>query len=339
MTSEHPAILSIRSLKREFLEHLPIWFVYLSAVGLLHAALANFPDKGFLQIGIQKIYFVPTLLFPMVWFVGYFILRIRHSQRIQQRWKAYLWLFFMAVLVPLFIIFFYQRYELTHEQLALLFEASQFFWVFLFIVQIALTRGWHSLVLFFGVTFIYGLLLENSGIIMRFFYEPSFKLYLGRLPAPLCTMLGWSLVFYLTIAVTERLAEWLPSLKEGIWRRAWVATLLALSLDAQLDPLASMSGVFWRWNEALPHAFLGVPIINFTAWFGAFLPYAYFVFKFKDREDLSPSQRNWELFLRVPLSVVLAGLICFGLMMLIEGGFDGPSFQILKAFGEKLVPY
>ena len=62
-----------------------------------------------------------------------------------------------------------------------------------------------ALATFFGVTFVYGLMLENGGIVMRFFYEPSFRLYLGPLPAPLCTMLGWCVVFrFLGRAVWNR---------------------------------------------------------------------------------------------------------------------------------------
>lgn len=82
-----------------------------------------------------------------------------------------------------------------------------------------------------------------------------------------------------------------------------------------------------------------MPAINFAAWFGAFLPYAYFLFKVRERTELSENQRNWKFFLRVPVATLLAGLLCFGVMAILEGGFDGPSFQILRAFGQKLVPY
>lgn len=338
-TTQLPPLVSFRSLVREYREHLPIWFVYLSGIGLLHAALANFPQDGFDALGIPRWHFVPTLILPWIWFVAYFVLRIRSSPRIESPWKAYAGLFALTVIVPAAIVTGYRPYPLSHDQLTLLFEATQFLWVALFVGQILLARGWRSLVTYFGVTFIYGLLLENSGIVMRFFYEPSFRLYLGPLPAPLVTMLGWSLVFYIMVAVTDRIAEYVPWLKRGVWRRAWAATLMALCMDGQLDPLASMSGVFWRWNEILPPAFLGVPAINFAAWFGAFLPYAYFLFKIRERKELSENERNWELFLRVPLATLLAGMLCFGVMAVIEGGFDGPSFAILRAFGQKLVPY
>ena len=334
-----PPIFSFRSFTREFREHLPIWFVYLSAIGLLHAALANFPEQGFANVGISRERFIATLPIPLIWVTAYFVLRIRNSARIENKWKGYLALAGLVVGMPLLIVFGYQPHPLSHDQLTTLFEATQFLWVGLFVAQILLTRGWHGLVMFFGVTFIYGLMLENTGIVMHFFYEPSFSIYLWFLPAPLCTMLGWSLVFYIVISVTERFVEWVPWLASGLWRRVALATTLALCMDAQLDPLASMSGVFWRWNEILPHAFFGVPFLNFAAWFGAIAAFSIFVFRILDRSDWNPGRKNWELFLRVPLASVIAGTLCFAVMAIAEGGFDGPSYDILRAFGARLLPY
>jgi len=308
-------------------------------VGLLHAALANFPEDGFAGLGLSRLDFVPTIAFPMAWFVGFFVLRIRSSARLENRWKAYAALAGLAVGFPLLVTFFHRPHILSHDALTTLFEGAQLFWVLIFVAHVVLTRGWHGFVMFFGVTFLYGMILENTGIIMGFFFEPSFRLYLGPLPAPLCTMLGWSLVFYITVAVVEQLSEWVPWLKVTAWRRALVTTALALSMDAQLDPLASMSGVFWSWNESLPALLLGVPVLNYAAWFGAFLPFSYFVFSLKDREDLTPQGRNWELFLRVAWASVLGGVLCFGVMVIVEGGFDGPSFQILGDFARRLLPY
>ena len=334
-----PEIISASGLKDEFLRFMPMWFVYLSAVGLLHAALANFPDVGFTKLGLSRMDFVPTIIFPMAWFVFFFVLRIRNSGRLENRWKAYAALAGLAVGVPILITFLHRPHPLSHDALTSLFEGAQLFWVLTFVAHVVLTRGWHGFVMFFGVTFIYGLVLENTGIIMGFFFEPSFRLYLGPLPAPLCTMLGWSLVFYITVAVVEQLADWIPWLKVSPLRRALVTTALALSMDAQLDPLASMSGVFWQWNETLPALLLGVPVLNYAAWFGAFLPFSYFVFSLSDRKDLTPRGRNWELFLRVAWAAVIGGTLCFGIMAIVEGGFDGPTYQILIDFTHRLLPY
>ncbi len=333
-----PNIVSAAGLKDEFLRFMPVWFIFLSAVGLLHAALANFPQDGFSALGLSRMDFVPTIAFPMAWFVFFFVLRVRRSGRLDNRWKAYAALAGLAVGFPLLVTLLHRPHPLSHDALTTLFEGTQFFWVLIFVAHVVLTRGWHGFLMFFGVTFLYGLILENTGIIMGFFSEPSFRLYLGPLPAPLCTMLGWSLVFYITIVLVEQLAEWIPWLKVNAWRRAVVTTALALSMDAQLDPLASMSGVFWQWNETLPALLLGVPVLNYAAWFGAFLPFSYFVFALQDRDDLTPQRRNWELFLRVAWASVLGGTLCFGVMAIVEGGFDGPSYKILLDFAHHLLP-
>jgi len=332
-------LFSWRSAGREFKIYLPAWFIYLEAVGLMYASLANFPDDGFAALGIPRILFAPTVLFPLAWMGAFFALRIRESQRLPSPWKAWLGIGGLLVAVPAAAVLFHRPHPLSHDQLTLLFEASQFIWVGILAVHVAWARGRHAVVLFFGITFLFGLVLENTGIIIGYFHEPSFRLYLGPFPAPLCTMVGWCVVFYVTMAVTQQIACWIPWLGRSVWRRALTATLLALSLDAQLDPLASMSGVFWRWNELLPPAFLGVPLLNYAAWFGAFLPYTWFVFKFLDRDDLSGGQKNWELFLRIPLAALLGGILCFGVMAVFERGLDGPTFAILREFIERLRPY
>lgn len=339
MTEQAVPLLSTESLKREFKLYLPLWFLYLEAVGLLHLALANFPDAGFAALGLSRFWFAVTFVFPLTIIVLFLVLRLYRSKRLAPDWKS--WGGLAAVLfgVPAAVILFHQPRELNHDQLTWLFEISQFVWVALLVTHLVWSRGWHSLVLFFGVTFAYGLILENTGIFMHFFFEPSFRLYLWPLPAPLCTMLGWCVVFYVTVALVQQLAEWVPWLKKTVWRRATAATLAALLMDAQLDPLASMSGVFWQWNELLPPVFLGVPIINFAAWFGAFLPYTYLVFKILDKEEWSPGRKNWELFIRLPLAALIGGCICFGIMAIVEAAFDGPTFTILREFSERLHPY
>ena len=339
MSDQDIPIFSWRGVRREFTRYLPAWFLYASAIGLLHELLANFPDEGFAALGIPRTAFVPTVLFPLAWVALFFGLRIRRSTRLRHPWRAWLALAAMVVAVPLAVIYLHRPYRLTCAQLALWFEISQFVWVALLAIQVLITRGRHGLVLFFGVTFAYGVLLENCGIVMGYFFEPDFHVYLRPLPAPLCTMVGWCLIFYVTVAIVGQLAGWVPWLARGVGCRALAATLLALCVDAQLDPLASMSGVFWRWNELLPPAFLGVPAINYAAWLGAFLPFAWFVFSFLDRADLPPGRRNWEIFLRVPLASVLGAALCFAVMAIVEGGFDGATFRILGLFVQRLVPY
>jgi uncharacterized membrane protein len=211
-------------------------------------------------------------------------------------------------------------------------------WGILLAAHAAWTGGRHALALFFGVGALYGLVLENTGIAMGFFSETRCRLYLWPFPAPLCTTIGWCMAFYVAVSLVEQLARWVPWLARTPWRRAWAATLLALCRDVQLDPASSLSGVLWSWNEQLPPVFLGVPAVNFAAWFGAFLPFSYFVFSIRDRSDLTESRKNRELLLRVPLSAALGGLLCFGVMAMVEGGFSGPTFRVLWQFVRQVLP-
>ena len=328
----------VRAIWRAALAHLPMWFIVLLALGHIHAALWSFPDAGFAALGMTRAPFAWTILFPWVWVLAYFGLLIYRS-RVRRQKLAWAVLAVFGAGVPLLMLVPHSARQLHYDELTTIFEVGQLVWVALFAVQILATRGGHALVTFFGVTFIYGLMLENTGIVMDFFHEPQFRWYLGPLPAPLCTMLGWSVIFYVTFACTERFAGWIPWLQRGVMRRALCTTALALSLDAQGDPVASMSGVFWRWNDLLLPGFLGVPLVNWAAWFGAFLPYSWFLFALGNRPDLTPGRRNWELFLRVPLSAFLGGVLCFAIMAVIEGGFDGPSFQVIARFLDRLLPY
>ncbi len=89
----------------------------------------------------------------------------------------------------------------------------------------------------------------------------------------------------------------------------------------------------------LPGWFLNVPFCNFAAWFGAFLPFAWAYFYLDSRDDLTMVQKNWKLFVHVPLIALIAGLIWLTLMTIYEGGFSGPTYEILNAFFDKLIPY
>jgi len=333
-----PPLLSGRGLAGEFRGHFPIWLVYISAIVILHATLSNVPQEVFDEAGIPRPMFLALTPFPLAWFTAYFILRVRRSRRLVRRWKAYLALAFLVLGVPLAVFFFYRPFPLTLDQMRALFEFSIFVWVALFIIHILLTRGRQTVILFFGVALLFGMLLENSGIVMDFFSEPGFRVTLWFLPAPLCTMLSWSLILAIVVSVTDRLGEWVPWLapSTGVWRRVATATAMALCVDAQGDPLASMPGLFWKWNELLPPAFFGVPILNFAAWFGGISVFGYFVFRVRDRQDWSPGRKNRELLLRVPLACLLSWGLCFTIMAVVEGGFDGPSFRILGVFFSRL---
>lgn len=119
----------------------------------------------------------------------------------------------------------------------------------------------------FGVTLVFGLILENGGIIIGFFSEPGYLLYIPGLPAPLATALGWVNVLYCTFFAVEKLLPPMPAAAKGL-----VCTLIGLSLDIPFDPVATRLG-WWVWDLSLGAKIWGVPAVNFIAWFWALFPY------------------------------------------------------------------
>jgi uncharacterized membrane protein len=195
-------------------------------------------------------------------------------------------------------------------------------------------RSLATFYLFFGPAAAYGLLLENGGIVLGYFSELDYHLYLGPLPAPVATMLGWITVFYIVISVTWALQAEIPALGRTAIGSALVATSAALLLDLQIDPLATAAG-FWRWSELLSGGPMGVPLLNFVAWGAAVLPFSFVVFRIEmSRSNRSAARREehlrW-LWPRIPLVLVVAATLFLLTMSAIDGGFDGPTYGILRS--------
>jgi len=195
-------------------------------------------------------------------------------------------------------------------------------------------RSRSTFFLFFGPAAAYGLLLENGGIILGYFRELDYYLYLSPLPAPVATMSGWITVFYIAISVAQELQDEIPVLGRTAVGSALVATSAALLLDLQIDPLATAVG-FWQWSELLKGGPMGVPLLNFVAWGAAVLPFSFLVFRLEmSRSAIVPrlgmeEHRRW-LLPRIPLVLVAAAALFFLTMSVIEGGFDGPTYDILR---------
>lgn len=336
-------LLSRGSLLREIWTYLPIWFVYLQAIGLLNFIMANVPKSQFLETGFSRHWFALTALPPLLWFYAYYRNRLRHTERDIDKTRVHKWILGVTFGVPLGIWLIYTIlpfgwFDLHNDGIRSMFEFMQLFWVAMFIVHVLYHGGLGKFTTFFIVAWVYGLLLENSGIIMGYFFEPGYKYYLGPLPAPFATMMGWCLVFYCCIWITEYFRQYIPRLRQSVLLSSLFTTAIALSLDGQIDPLASLSGYFWNWATILPDWWLNVPFCNYAAWFGAFMAFSLVYFYFFDREDLNIWQRNIRIFLYVPMIVFLAGGLWMALMIVYEGGFDGPIFQILDQFISHVCP-
>lgn len=337
-------VFSKQEIKKEIWKALPIWFLYIEAMGLLNFMMANVDPKRYEAMGYSAFQFAITAALPIFWIVFYYLFRIKNSDRLINKGYYYILIPTLLVLPALFIYFLYSffpflRIVLPEQYLRFLFELMQVFWIIIFLIHAALFYNRQKFITFFVVAFVYGLLLENFGIILGYFHETDYMFYLGRLPAPFATMMGWCLVFYICIWISNFFQKQIPWFKKTPIRAAFLTTAIALSLDFQLDPLASLSGVFWKWHDALPDWYLGVPFCNYAAWFGAFMPFAWAYYYLQDREDLTETQRNWKLLMHVPWIAILAGAIWLAIMTVYDGSFSGPTFQILYEFINKIMPY
>ncbi len=78
--------------------------------------------------------------------------------------------------------------------------------------------------------------------------------------APLTIGVGWSVIIYSAMALSDRLD--LPETA-----RPWLDGLLALNIDLAMDTIAIRLGM-WHWGiVALDEQWFGVPWVNFWAWF------------------------------------------------------------------------
>ena len=336
-----------REVLRELWDRFPIWFLYIQSIGLLHFVRANVPERMFAAGGVTRSGICLTPIVPLSLVTAYYLLRAVRSKGIRSvPLTAAIVLLFTAGL-PLFIYFIYKgvpTHEITERQLITIFEYSQIVWFAVFLLHTGLKKGWAGIVLFWLVAMLYGIVLENGGIILGFFFEGNFTHYVYRLPAPICTMFGWVLVMYVCTAIAEEFAALLPHVPWTPFRLAVVTTAAALAFDLQLDPMASLSGIWWRWNDALPPRWFGVPMINYVAWFSAVLPFAYWYFRVQARPEWAPMMRSKQLFLHLHVALLVAGVLNFGIMAVYEaisgqGFLTGPTYRILDAFFDKILPY
>lgn len=338
-----------REILREFWNELPVFYFYVAAIGLHHFVLANVPEEMFLHSGVSQSGVALTTVIPMSVVAAYYLLRAKRSEQIRNFPLAASVVLLLTFGVPVLIYLAYafspeSKYVLDSRGIILWFEVTQIIWYVLFFIHTLAKRGWAGIVLFWGVALFYGVFLENIGIFAEFFYEDNFRLYLPYLPAPICTMFGWVMVMYVCFYIAEGFREMLPRLNWTPLKTAFLTTAVALALDSQLDPLASLSGIWWRWNEHLTGIWFGVPMINYVAWFSAVLPFAYGLHTITRRTEWTPMEQNKHLFYRLLPITLAAGALNFGIMalweILTEGAFlTGPTFRIIDDFFIKVWPY
>jgi len=175
----------------------------------------------------------------------------------------------------------------------------------------------------FGITLFFGFILENGGIIMGFFSEPEYRLYLPGLPSPVATAIGWVNVLYCAFFAVERVLPVLHPVARGL-----ICAVLGLSLDIPFDPVATRLS-WWVWNPGLDAGIWGVPMINFIAWFWAIFPYAACYYWFRGRLDMEEGRKIGWFIGAIPI-ILLVGLMgVTGCLVLIG---DAKALSIFKGY-------
>ncbi len=113
--------------------------------------------------------------------------------------------------------------------------------------------------------FVFGFLLEYNGVVSgNYIYASEPVMLLGIIP--LSVTFAWVGIIYSAILIGERL-------KLPLWQRILTTTLITLSLDWGMDPIAVELGA-WTWSFSGGDYF-GIPGFNFIGWF--FIPIAYLI--------------------------------------------------------------
>ncbi len=185
--------------------------------------------------------------------------------------------------------------------------------------------------LMLATLFLYGILLEAIGITTGNHYYATEPIMIFGI-VPLSIPLAWVGIIYSAIIISERL-------KLTVWMRILTSSLIALSLDWGMDPIAVEMGL-WTWTYT-GGSFFGIPTFNFIGWF--IIPIAYQIsynlswIKEKKRFQIlniseidnhdSLKRKIYTIFLVVPLGLTLMTLM--GLITLIPGVYNLPVIIVI----------
>ena len=180
-------------------------------------------------------------------------------------------------------------------------------------------------------SFLYAILLEYIGITGgNHYYAEDVVMILGIIPISI--PLAWVGIIYSAMIIGERL-ELSP------WKRILATTLIALSLDWGMDPIAVEIGL-WTWVHE-GGSYFGVPSFNFIGWF--LIPIAYSIaynlnwntdkkrleilsIKEIDTHD-TWSRKLYTIFLVLPIGIGL--LMIFGLVTIIPIIYNLPLIIVI----------
>ena len=299
--------------------NIPIFIIYLTGLSILDTALHEV---------VPPLKFVPWLclvpLFTSLILLAFAVRNLRNGFRLR---RYLLWSSAMACVYAI-TLFPRTGTPLSTDTHRLIYEASAIV-EFIIIALHARTwlKGW-GWVWVFGVTLCFGMILENGGIVMGFFREDGYLLYLPGLGAPVATMIGWVNILYCGFFSVEKL---LPKMRPLL--RGFVCSCIALSVDIPFDPVATRLS-WWVWNDALTMSIWGVPVINFVAWFWALFPYAWCYYWMRLNEGMTEG-RKIALFSAIIPVILVAEL--GGVIVSLSALGDHGALEIVRQFFRHLL--
>ena len=274
--------------------------------------------------------FAFTALFPLAWFIAYYLVEQRGD--VIRNWRKDAMLVTLLCAVPAgLILFLVPRAPCPPELLMRYTEIARLIVTAILAVHCWLVVSKAAFVKFFVVGLVYGGILESGGILGGFFSETGYLLYVPHVPAPVVNIVGWSVGVYVSVHVWQRIFERFEFRRFKTAIFAAGVTAVALSQDLQIDPLATHSR-WWIWHENLPAAFLGVPLLNFLAWIAAIFPFAWIYYCIEARTEMSEARRIVRLFFSIPIAIIAALAIVLTLTVI----FRGPNSADIEIFRHAL---
>ncbi len=227
------------------------------------------------------------------------------------------------------------------------YEISNIVLAVVFLIHCYHYRGKWDTLKIFGIGMLYGLFLENSGtfnplvngvvnawfpslntlIGEGFFYERNYLFYLFEFngvgirlsQVPLCTHLGWCMIFYFALTFWEKITDAFPKIRKNMLAGGIIMASSGLLIDLQLDIVASRLW-WWTWNDIYSTQWwFGVPITNYIAWFTACGVFgAFWVWHHNKHPDWDQKRLTRRLLWMVPLIIAVDGFMFFAIQGLLN---------------------
>jgi hypothetical protein len=277
-------------------KNIPIFFIWLTGLSMMDIALHQV---------IPAMTVVPWLaVIPLA--ISLILLAIAQARQ-QGGFHSKRFLPWVAGLAGVYLIPFFSRSSvpLPLETHKIIFEASAIIEFIIFSLHgRTWLKGW-DWIWIFVVTLIFGAILENGGILMGFFKEEGYRLYVFGLGAPIATVLGWVNVLYCGFFVVGQVLPDMRPVFKGL-----ICAGTALAMDIPFDPVATRLA-WWVWNDALSIGIWGVPVVNYVAWFWALVPYAWCYYRVRSLGGMGEGRKValFSALIPVILVVELGGVV------------------------------